>query len=484
MPARHRDPRDPLVLLRTLALAAVPLLIGLILCAPAQAQTARKLELAHVSPEARAAFFSGMDEVANYLPVPGFAHLQRALEIEPDFGLARVLWAARVTGIDAETRTAELDRGIADALHGTVAEAAFAMALRAQWLDGTAAARSLFDAAAAMLPDDPWIRYFAINPTTVSYRRIRADVEPLMAEFPDFAPAINDASYAFYRTGDPYRGIQLVNRYAELLPDNANGKDSQAELMQWEGFLDQAVDLNRQAIALDPTFVQPYIGIADVRQLQGRGADARAALAEALVSAPTAADSMNLQRYMALSYIEDGDRRSADRALETALTYAEARGAANQIIGIHRDLARVAAIAGDHDAVAKHIEASTNPNPNILTTEALSFAVAGMNAEAEAQLERARQTPDSEQFTYLQTQGPVVHALVLVNQGKPDEALVAIQDGDATTTFAKAVMALAEQKRGNMATARLLRDGILSDRIFSLITREKIYARSLVKRIK
>lgn len=477
---------DALPLLRRLVRAAVPLLMGLILCAPAQAQSATRLELAHVSPEARTAFFTGMDELANYLPVPGLAHLQQALEIEPDFGLARVLWAVKVTGIDARTRTAELDRGVADALRGTVAEAAFAMALRAQWLNGTVAARSLFDAAAGMLPDDPWIPYFAINVGASPNMRVRSAIEPLMAQFPDFAPAVNNHAYAVWRTGNRNLGLQSVRRYAELEPDNANAKDSEAELLQWEGFLNQAAALYREAIALDPTFVEPYIGIADVRQLQGRGGDARAALMEALVSAPAALDSVTLQRNIGLSFMDDGDRKSADRALETAMRFAEAMGAASQVNGVHRDFARVAAIAGDRSAVALRIEAtaSANQNPNFLTVDAMAFAAAGMNAEAEAKLEKARQTPGSERFAYLRDAGPVVHALVLVNEGKADEALAAIQDGDATTDFAKAVMALAEQQRKDVRTARLLRDRVLSDCDFTVTNRELFYARSLAKRVK
>jgi tetratricopeptide (TPR) repeat protein len=386
-----------------------------------------------------------------------------------------------------EARTAELDRGVADAAKGTAGEAAFAMALRAQRLGRPDEARSLFRTARQLLPGDPWVGYYAtlgLLGTNSTPAEVLVAQQRLTTQFPDLAPAYNNLAYGLYRAGDRAGGLEAIRKYAELAPNHPNAKDSYAELLQWEGRLDEAVALYRDAARLEPSYGAAFTGIADARQLQGRGADARAALGEGLAGATTPAAKANLHRLIALSFAADGDRKGAEAALAAAMSEANAAGGAGLISGVHRDFAQVLVMAGDKGGVASHLAATTNPNPLLLAVDAMMLAAAGLNAEAKAKLQEAERGADADGNDNARARFPIVRALILVNEGSGEAALAEIAKGNITLPTAKAVMALAEQQRKNTPVARMLRDGVRSDMVYALGNRELALARSLAARVK
>ncbi len=477
---------------RGAALLAVLGVLTLATASPTIAQmgagisTGAKLDLTHVSAEARTAFLGGVTDLANVFPARGITRLQEALTIGETFGLARVFWATAAP-LSTEARTAELDRGVVDAAKGSVAEATFAMAIRAQRLNRPDEARSLFRTARQLLPGDPYVAYYAtigsFGPTTTAADRLIA-LRRLTERFPDLAPAYNNLGYTLHANGDRTGGLAAVRKYAELAPNHPNAKDSYAEILQWEGRFDEAIVLYREAAAIDPTYVAAYTGIAEVRQLQGRGGDARAALMEGVGQAPTPAGKANLQRLIALSFALDGNRKGAEEALGTAMTTATPANLPALISGIHRDFARVNAMTGNPKGVAPHLQATTNPNPAVNVADAMLLASVGMNAEARAKLDAANADPAAGQNAYVTGHAPIVRAMILVNEGSAESALTEIATGDVTIPLAQAVTALAEQQRKNTTTARLMRDRVLSDPFFVAGNRELSLAHMLASRVK
>jgi tetratricopeptide (TPR) repeat protein len=479
---------------RILTAAAMASLLSLAVPGAALAQmgaspaTGAKMELAGVPVAARQAFMGGIDDLVNIFFARGLSRLEEAIKLAPDFGLARVFWARQAPGMSMDTRTAELNRGVADAAKGAAGEAALAMALRAQRLGQTSDAQVFFRTARQLLPGDPYVAYFAVNgsfgPNTTPQDRIVA-LRRLTVQFPSAAPAYNTLAYALYGGGDHTGGLEAVRKYGELAPNHPNAKDSYGEMLQWEGRFDDAVALYREAAAIDPTYAAAYTGIADARQLQGRGMEARAALTEGLAVAPNANAKANLHLLIALSYAADGDRKGAEQAMGSAMSEAPAT-ATGLINNIHRDFALVSVMTGNRNGVAPHLQAAATSQGMawISVNEAMMLAAAGMNAEARAKHDQASRAPLAGDSTFVRQNLPIVRALLLVNEGNGEAAITEVAKGDITSPLAKAVTALAEQQRKNVVTARLLRDQIRSDPQSAIGNRQLALARTLVARVK
>ena len=447
-----------------------------------------KMELAGVPVAARHAFMGGVDDIANIFVARGLSRLEEAMKLAPDFGLARVFWARQAPNMGMDARTAELNRGVADAAKGSAGEAALAMALRAQRLGQPDEARAFYRTARQLLPGDPYVAYFAVNgsfgPNTTPQDRIVA-LRRLTVQFPNAAPAYNTLAYALYQSGDHTGGLETARKYHELAPNHPNAKDSYGEMVQWEGRFDDAVALYREAAALDPTFAAAYTGIADASQLQGRGADARAALTEGLAVAPDPSAKANLYRLIALSFAADGDRKGAEQALGSAMSEAPAN-ATGLINNIHRDFAMVSVMTGNRSGVAPHLQAAATDRDMafVSVNEAMMLAAVGMNPEARAKHDQAERAPLAGDSSFVRQNLPIVRALLLVNEGNGEAAIAEVAKGDITSPLAKAVTALAEQQRKNVTTARLLRDQIRSDPLAAIGNRQLAMARTLVARVK
>lgn len=456
---------------------------GLAAQAAAPAPGPTRLELTHVPAAARAAFQGGVMDLTNVYFARGVSRMEEAMRLDSTFGLARVFWAMQVP-MDAAARAAELDRGVADAARGSVGEATFAMALRANRLGRGAEAQELFKTARALLPADPIVANYgatvgigSAEEQTMAFRKVTAD-------FPTWAAPHNILAYNLYRSGDRAGALVAVKKYMELAPNHPNSHDSYAELMQWEGRLDEAVAHYRQALTIDAAFAAGYTGIADARQQQGRGADARAALTEGLAHANTPAAKASLHRLIALSFAADGNLRGAEAALGDAMTLATGANLAPLTANLHRTFAMVNALTGNGRGVGPHLTAAGAANPNLAGQHAMMLAVAGMNAEARTTLDEAMGNPAAAQASYLTGHGPVIRALLLVNQGQGDAAMVELAKGDITLPTAEAVAALAEQQRKNLITARFFRDRVMSNSAYAIANTELAIARTLVARVK
>jgi tetratricopeptide (TPR) repeat protein len=449
--------------------------------APAPGPT--RLELTHVPTAARAAFHAGVLDLTNVFFERGITHLEEALRLDPSFGLARV-FLAMVAPMNAEARATEMDRGVADAAKGSVGEVTFAMALRANRLGRRAEAQELFKTARALLPDDPYVANYASGVTGNSLEELTMALRQLTIDFPDWAPPYNSLAYNLNRAGDRAGALTAVTKYMELAPDHPNSHDSYAEMMQFEGRFDEAVTHYRQALMIDATYAAGYTGIADARQQQGRGADARAALTEGLAHATTPNAKVALHRQIALSFASGGNLRAAETALGEAMQEATGANLAPIAANLHRDFAMVNAMAGNANGVAGHLNAAGAPNANLAGQNAMLLAVAGKNAEARAALDAAGRMPNAAQAFYLTGHAPVIRALILVNEGQADAAMVELAKGDITLPTAEAVAALAEQARRNSVSARLFRDRIMSNSTYAIANTELTIARTLAARVR
>ena len=114
---------------------ATAVLIGLLVTTPnrghAQAAGAGiRLELATAVAGAAQAFRDGLRDFDNVTPVAANVQFAKAIELDPSFGIARILHAMTAAGMNPTEREAALQRGLADAAKASSNELLAALAFR------------------------------------------------------------------------------------------------------------------------------------------------------------------------------------------------------------------------------------------------------------------------------------------------------------------------------------------------------------------
>src|SRR5690242_13539441 len=73
------------------------------------------LHISTASSAAQAEFWTGVDDWQNFAHASSQKHFERAVALDPSFGLARVFGAGSFSGLGVPVPIAEMERGVADA---------------------------------------------------------------------------------------------------------------------------------------------------------------------------------------------------------------------------------------------------------------------------------------------------------------------------------------------------------------------------------
>ncbi len=335
-------------LLRLLPITAACLLAT----APASAQQpVERLAFASCADDASPHLIAAILEIENVGGARADAHLDAAVAADPACPFARALRAFGHSGLSGEARLRALDRAVAEAATGDVAELVAIAALREWRRPATPARAALTEAAARLMPDEP---YFAALGANTGDNAVRAERLAAVAErFRDHAATRNLLGYALYRSGSTAEGLDAIREYVRLLPDHPNPHDSYAELLQLDGRLDEAERHYRRAVELDPGYDQGFRGLAEVAALRGDLADARGHLESALAAADSPARRWPHLRALAFNAAIQGDLDAARRHLRASAQEAEAAGAAAAARNNRWYIAYLEAAAGNADEAAR-----------------------------------------------------------------------------------------------------------------------------------
>ena len=364
-----------------------------------------------------------------------------------------------------------------------------ASATRARFLGDFVTAQALFRSASAMLPNDPNIAYmFAVSTSQVPGNRYTESIAPLRnltTRFPDFAPPYNFLGYSLFRSGDRVGSLEMVKQYVARMPNEPNPHDSYAEILAWNGRFDEALVEYRRAVAIDADYLVGYLGQAEVHALMGKPDLAKAALTAALPHITAPNTRLVYLRSIAGAYFVNGDLENAQAQL---MVVAEEAKSANQpaaVTNAHIGMAIQDAMLGDGKAIAAHLSGIGTEATAVERAycSALAYAVAKQNTQARSFLEELKRARAGNETDATSRWAPIISALILVNEGKGQEAVTEICTTDVSTPMTRAVYALAQQAAGNVATARSVRDEISADRAIILDNGGMLTARRLVKRI-
>jgi len=128
-------------------------------------------------------------------------------------------------------------------------------------------------------------------------------------------------SYRFLKQYD--QAETAFKEYIKLIPDDPNPFDSHAELLMKIGNFEESITQYRKALAIDPTFVASYSGIATCLNFMGDYDGARMAATELNANAVNDGQRRAGHFVTAVSYVDEGKIEEAIREIEKQMVFAQ-----------------------------------------------------------------------------------------------------------------------------------------------------------------
>ncbi|HEX9608546.1 MAG TPA: tetratricopeptide repeat protein [Gemmatimonadaceae bacterium] len=417
----------------------------------ARSQTDPSLKLSTTNPTAAAEFRAGMRDAQNVSFESATAHFKAAIDADPSFGLARVLYGGGGL-LDPSQLNTELTRGVVDAARGTNNELILAAAYREQALGHTDAANALFRAASQLMPADELIAWLAAGGFGAPLPATR----DFVTRHPNYPLGYNSLAYGAWAGGDRAAALAAAKRQMELLPTAPNPHDTYAEILQWNGNFADAAAHYKAATTLSPKFPEAYAGLAEVAALQGQYDQARTYLNQAIANAWTPQEKLGYMRQIVGTYVLQGAPADVTKALEAAIAEAKAQKDARETAILYSQLATVQANAGNanaaHQSIATAKAASGDPwqvhyFPGVAHGLMKHWAPAGQ--ELAALKAQAAADPSSVPGDRV----PALEGYLLTQQGKPADALTILMKADTTSILIMNRIAEAHAALGHPAEA-------------------------------
>jgi len=424
----------------------------------------QRLRVTTTNDEAARLFWAGLTDSRNIFFTRAAGQFDRAIALDGNLGLARVLHAAVAPGLTTDDRKAEVDRGIATMSSASTGELVTALAFREFIAGNRRQSQELFRTASELLPGDPNVAFYVAFTQTGPADAITA-LRAVTERFPEDAPSYNLLAYNLWQTGDRDGAITAVKKYVELAPTQPNSHDSYAELLQWEGRFSDALAHYTRAAQLDSSFTEAYLGSAEVLQLSGRGAEARRQIQQAITHSPSKVIAVGYSRDLARSYLMDGLVKEGMDQFATALRDAQTLNRPKLIAQIHQDMAFADAQSGRGTAIASHLAAAAQAvsadDPMQVELTAAAQTVGGdINVARQAiQKFAARAQPDN----YNATRASIMRAIIALRENKPGEALTQLAGAPLDDSWVRTLTAECYAAAGNLADARSLKNQVLND---------------------
>ena len=447
-----------------------------------QARKAKTLQVTSTSPEAVELFWAGLDDALNVVPTRAAERMEEALALDPEFGMARIVYSFYALGMPRGERQTEMARGLEslDATRASTGELLMALALR-QWMQGDiATTQKLFATIGDLYPGDPRPAHlYALQTQGMKgINQAILDFQAVTETFPDFGPAYNALAYRLWQTGDHAGAVEAITKYVELMPDHPNAHDSYAEIMQWSGRYDEAIQHYNRANELYPLFAWSA-GLAEVHQLMGELGVAREHLAVAIETAPT--ETVRIQYRLALgnNFLLAGDTQTGLDEFEAAAREAEAVEHKALTAFSYASLAVADAMLGEGSSVESALQSAEDA----VGTQAYYYRVGSAVAwAAMGDTERthaAVQNLDEDQADIAH----LANALLFMHQQDAQKAEQELAMADQDDDFVRALLGICYKETGRHAEAMALRDDVLNRRDNNPVDTRAAIARALAQQI-
>ncbi len=282
-----------------------------------------------------------LDRYENAQYAEAIKHAQAATEKDPQSALAYALWSYAAHWIgsapDALRKAETLSAKSADDEKLLVA-----FMVGTQQADALPAIIAMNDLVQKH-PKDKHVLYLAGEWLFFQedYVRGRKLLEKSLEQDPNFPPALNTLGYAYVESLDPEpaKGISLLRKYAEALPDDPNPQDSLGEVLRMTGDDEGSLARYAAALGISSTFITSQYGRGDTFTLMGQYSRARAEYDKALKMATNEHDILHIEFQKALVFFWQGDL-GVGRA-ELSAVSAKAAAANDMMAQFEIDYARI-----------------------------------------------------------------------------------------------------------------------------------------------
>ncbi|HWC74111.1 MAG TPA: hypothetical protein VG454_09245 [Gemmatimonadales bacterium] len=323
------------------------------------AVAAGRLTLSTNSAEAKAEFWQGLEQWQSGAYTNGERHFRRALALDSGFALARVYATGEAP---SPAQVAERERAIADAARQSTEEGLLALFWREKANGQPAHSRALLAAAMQLMPNEPTIvaeyLWASLN-AGGDAKQMLDTARAYRTRFPNYAPLAMPIPFFAMNAGDTAGALRAAEEYTRIAPRMPVAFGVYGGVLQQLGRFDEAEAQYRKGVALLPARADygwdPVSALAEMYQLRGRTADARAVATEGLTRSTEASDSAMYMTEVAGTYFAAGDTRRGMQLLEQARQKSATMGSANAPEEIDAILAEADAVFGDGRSVGSYL---------------------------------------------------------------------------------------------------------------------------------
>lgn len=420
------------------------------------------------SAEARNLYVHALVKLENLHGPEAMQDLRKAVQLDSDFALANIIMAFPTADPVVDPAEQASVRSRANAAKAKVSRGE---QLMIEWLTNTSEGH-MVPAIQAMnevldeYPNDKHLAWLAgvWVENQQQYRRAIPMFERAIKLDASFAPPLNEVGYCYARTQMFDKAIEAMQRYSELLPNEANPQDSYAEILRMGGKFEDALTHYRASLKIDPGFVESQLGIADTYALMGDEARARTEYTLAIEHARSKSQAANWRLNVAISYIREKSLPEANEAFRAAASQAHRDDLAVPEAEAYRmmstyqpDSATAMQLLkkGEEVLQEKHALAAAARMEElalVLRESAARAARDGQMALAKSTLHRLEEMATSTQDQAIQLAYDGAAGAVLIAQGQYEEALSHLEEDDHNP-FSLRLMVTAQQNLGEKKEA-------------------------------
>ena len=296
--------------------------------------------------------------------------------------------------------------------------------------------------------------------------------EKALAIDPNYAPALNEAGYAFAYERKFDQAVAAMKRYAEVIPNEPNPQDSYAEILRLAGKYDEALAHYREALKILPSFSSSQQGLGDTYALMGDQERARVEYAKCSGGQTEARISVSCREMAAYSYLREKNVDVANKQLESFITAMQKEGqtafAADAMLALgfsakdvttafnNFDRTMVAVLADHSLPMAQRDELLAR----IMAHKVRVAVLAGDSARSQrslAELQAYKQSTDP----LIQSAWKGGNGAWLYSQKRYEEATAELQD-DAENPFSQLMLVKTYQAAGNEQAANEAKNALLN----------------------
>jgi tetratricopeptide (TPR) repeat protein len=319
-----------------------------------------KLELSSASDAAKSEFWLGLDDHQNFTYTSGRKHFERAVALDPNFGLARVFAAAPSVGDGSPAAIAELDRGVADAARASTAEGVLALAWREAAFRRTAAATTLFRTAMDLMPNEP--RMVSEYIWMLSNTDMKAALEAAKAgkaKFPNSGTISPALSFVLLQSGDTAAALAEAQRYTQVASTQPASFVVYGNLLVQQGRYDDAEAQFRHSLTFAPKHgdggADGVVALASLLVQRGKIPAARQVVSDALQHTTSVVDSVTYLQMLAGASLYASDVAGAMNTYETASRLSGRANSGLMVFFPNAQLAITNAAFGDRKSISRYI---------------------------------------------------------------------------------------------------------------------------------